>query len=59
MNCGAYVRSTRWLLEHSESVDGVPLVDLETLRGFKTSYGRAKDLRDLKLIEKHLGRDLL
>lgn len=54
VNCGAFARSTQWLLQHCEYVSGVPLIDLGTLRNFKSSYGRPKDAEDLRLIEQHL-----
>lgn len=54
VNCDAFSRSIEQLREKAEHLDGVPFVDLETLRGFKAGYGRPKDLRDLELIEEHL-----
>ena len=51
MNTETFQRSTSWLLDHADTVDGIPLVDLGTLAGFKASYGRAKDIADLELLE--------
>ncbi len=48
-----FKRSLAWLLSHAEIVHGHAFVDLETLAGFKSSYGREKDLRDLDLIAAH------
>lgn len=51
VNTEAFARSTEWLIEHAQTVDGIPLVDLTTLAGWKRSYGREKDARDVELIE--------
>lgn len=48
-----FKRSFPWLLSHADILRGHAFVDLETLVGFKSSYGRAKDLRDLDLIAAH------
>jgi hypothetical protein len=50
VNTSEFERSTLWLLDRAELVDGIPLVDLETLAGFKASYGRVKDVDDLALL---------
>lgn len=57
VNTRAFQRSTSWLLEHAEFVEGIPLVDLGTLAGFKASYGRSKDLADLELLKTHLAEE--
>ncbi len=54
VNCSAFQRSTQWLLDHAQVVDGVPLIDLRTLALFKAGYGREKDVRDLALIQRSL-----
>ena len=41
------------LLSHAEILRRFAFVDLETLAGFKSSYGREKDLQDLDLIAAH------
>ena len=51
-----FKRSFLWLLSHAEILRGHAFVDLETLAGFKSSYGREKDLRDLDLIAAHRSR---
>ena len=48
-----FKRSFLWLLSHAEILRGFAFVDLETLAGFKSSYGREKDLQDLDLIAAH------
>jgi hypothetical protein len=48
-----FKRSLSWLLSHAEILRGHAFVDLDTLAGFKSSYGREKDLRDLELIAAH------
>ena len=48
-----FKRSLSWLLSHAEILRGHAFVDLETLAGFKSSYGREKDVRDLDLIAAH------
>jgi hypothetical protein len=56
VNCETFERSTSWLLEHAQILDGIPTTDLETLAGFKAGYGRPKDLRDLALLKERAGR---
>jgi hypothetical protein len=51
VNTRAFERSTTWLLQHAEVIEGVPCVDLDTLTGWKRSYGREKDRRDVALLE--------
>jgi hypothetical protein len=58
VNCGDFERDISSLLVHAEMVEGVPLVDLETLAVFKLSYGRDKDVRDLALIERYRERQV-
>ena len=55
VNCETFERSTNWLLEHAQVVDGIPAIDLETLAGFKAGYGRPKDLLDLALLRERAG----
>ena len=57
VNTESFQRTTAWLLEHAEIVEGVPLADLESLVGFKRSYGRAKDIADLKLLRMYVGEE--
>ena len=57
VNTQSFQRSTAWLLERAEFVEGIPLVDLGTLAGFKASYGRPKDLADLELLKTHLAEE--
>ncbi len=48
----AYIRAdTAWLIEHAEYAQGIRLVDLDTLVGWKRIYGREKDLRDVANVE--------
>lgn len=54
VNCGNFERSTEWLLQHSQCLHKIPVIDLTILAAFKVQYGREKDLQDLRLIEKHL-----
>lgn len=49
-----FKRSLSWLLSRAEILRGHAFVDLETLAGFKASYGREKDLQDLNLIAAHV-----
>lgn len=53
VNAEGFERSTESLLDCAQRVDGVALVDLESLARFKASYGRAKDLHDLELISRY------
>ena len=55
VNCESFERSTSWLLEHAQVLDGIPTIDLETLARFKAGYGRPKDLLDLTLLRKRSG----
>ena len=55
VNTETFNRSTSWLIENSGVVHGIPCVDLETLVGWKRTYGRDKDLRDVKMIESLVG----
>ncbi len=55
VNCETFERSTSWLLEHAQVLDGIPTIDLETLAGFKAGYGRPKDLLDLALLKERAG----
>ena len=55
VNCETFERSTSWLLEHAQVVEGIPTTDLETLAGFKAGYGRPKDLLDLTLLSERAG----
>ncbi len=51
VNSDGFSRSTPWLMEHAEVLHGIPCVDLETLIGWKRTYGRDKDLRDVEILE--------
>jgi hypothetical protein len=53
VNSNTFKRSLQWLLAHCESIDGIPLVDLETLARFKASYSREKDIHDVNLIHEY------
>jgi hypothetical protein len=55
VNTDAYSKNIDWLIAHSETVKGFPLVDLRTLLGWKRTYGREKDARDVELLEKIIG----
>lgn len=55
VDCGQFERSLDWLLRNADEIDGVLFVDLDTLKGFKRSYSRPKDLDDLRLIDRYLG----
>jgi hypothetical protein len=55
VNCETFERSTSWLLERAQVVDGIPTTNLETLTGFKAGYGRPKDLLDLALLRERAG----
>ena len=55
VNCEPYERSTFWLLDNAQVVDGIPTIDLETLARYKTANGRAKDQVDLKLLDEQCG----
>ncbi len=55
VNTESFDRSISWLIENAELIHGIPCVDLETLVGWKRTYGRAKDLRDIEILEA-LGR---
>jgi hypothetical protein len=55
VNCESFERSTSWLLENAQVLDGIPTIDLETLENFKAGYGRPKDLRDLTLLRERTG----
>ena len=54
VNTESFGRGIDWLLAHAEIMEGVPLVDLETLMGWKKTYGREKDTRDVELLERVL-----
>ena len=45
-----------WLADRVEMVEGVPVVSLKGLREMKQALGREKDLRDIALIDRALGR---
>jgi len=51
VNTDGFERSTDWLIQHAEVVQGIPLVDLHTLCAWKRTYGREKDLKDVHLLE--------
>ncbi|WP_336041424.1 zinc ABC transporter substrate-binding protein [Acinetobacter dispersus] len=51
VNCGICEKSFQALFENSNLIEGIHFIDLPTLAEFKRSYGREKDLHDLKLIE--------
>ena len=55
VDCDTFERSTSWLLEHAQVLDGIPTTDLETLAGFKAGYGRPKDLLDLAMLQEQAG----
>ena len=42
------------LIDDAEIIEGYPFVKLEKVIEWKTSFGREKDLKDLKLIEEYL-----
>jgi hypothetical protein len=52
VNTESFARDINWLIAHSELVEGIPLADLDTLLGWKRTYGRQKDARDVELLEK-------
>ena len=41
------------LIDHAESVEGLPFARLEDVLAFKRSYGRPKDVAHVRLIEEH------
>ena len=43
-----------WLVDRVELVEGVPVVSLRGLREMKQALGRAKDRRDMELIDAYL-----
>lgn len=51
VNTDGFKRSTDWLIAHAEVVQGIPLVDLQTLCAWKRTYGREKDLKDVLMLE--------
>lgn len=55
VNTPTFARDTAWLIENAEYVQGIRLVDLDTLVGWKRSYGREKDLRDVAILEANRG----
>jgi len=54
VNCNSFERSTSWLLENVQIINGIPSIALETLAGFKAGYGRPKDFADLALLREHM-----
>jgi hypothetical protein len=58
VNTPEFGKSTEWLIEHSEIVEGIRFVDLDTLIRWKRGYGRDKDIRDVSLLERYqVGKD--
>ena len=53
-NFSSYQPTLEHLLLNSTFVDGIPFANLEEVRKWKQASGRPKDLRDIKLIDKHL-----
>ena len=51
VNTPGFERSTPWLIENAERLDGIPFVDLNTLAEWKRTYGRPKDARDVAILE--------
>ena len=54
VNTENFKRSTSWLIQHADIFDQVRFIDLKSLIGFKQSYGREKDIRDIQLIKTYL-----
>ncbi|MBU0572214.1 zinc ABC transporter substrate-binding protein [Patescibacteria group bacterium] len=54
LNCEGYKASTKYLLEKSSLIKGVPFVNLEEIIKFKKCRNSKKDKNDIKLIKQHL-----
>ncbi|WP_010111860.1 hypothetical protein [Acinetobacter sp. P8-3-8] len=54
VNTADFQRSTAWLFENADIFDQIQFIDLHTLMQLKQSYGREKDLHDIKLIQIYL-----
>ena len=46
-----------WLVDRTETVEGMPVISLKGLRQMKLALGREKDMRDIALIEKAMEAD--
>lgn len=49
-----YKTSTEELIKSATIINGIPFMNLDELRKFKTALGREKDLKDIELIDKYL-----
>ena len=54
LNCGGYKAPTKYLLEKSTIIEGVPFVNLEEIIKFKKCRNSKKDRNDIKLIKEYL-----
>ena len=50
----AYSTSTQEAIDSATVIGGIPFMNLEELKKFKTALGREKDFRDIQLIEAYL-----
>lgn len=49
-----YKTTTEEAIKSALIIDGIPFLNLEELKKFKTALGREKDLKDIKLIDDYL-----
>lgn len=56
LNWDTYQTTTEKAINSALIVDGVPFLNLEELKKFKTALGREKDLVDVALIDQYLSK---
>lgn len=54
VNTDDFQRTTSQLFDHADIFNQIQFIDLHTLMQLKQSYGREKDLHDIKLIQIYL-----
>ncbi|MGA3020599.1 MAG: hypothetical protein ABSD68_01460 [Candidatus Micrarchaeales archaeon] len=55
-NYKSYNPSVKKLITEADIIDGIPVVKLEETLAWKKAFGREKDLKDVKLIEKYFSK---
>lgn len=52
--CGDYSADPKRIIEEAVIIQGIPFLQLEDLKKWKTASARPKDLRDIEMINEYL-----